>query len=37
MKDNRSVAMGVLNIVAAVATLCTTTMLILNAIRSFKR
>lgn len=36
-KDNRSVTMGVLNIVAAVATLCTTTMLILNAIRSFKK
>lgn len=36
-KDNRSITMGVLNIIAAVATLCTTTMLILNAIRNFKK
>ncbi len=37
MKDNRSIPMGVLNIIAAVATLCTTALFILNAIRSFKK
>lgn len=36
MKNSKSIAMAVLNIVAAVATLCTTTMLILNAIKNFK-
>lgn len=37
MKNNRSIAMGVLNIVAAVATLCTTSLFIINAVRSFKK
>ncbi len=37
MKNNRSIAMGVLNIVAAVATLCTTALFIINAVRSFKK
>ncbi len=37
MKNNRSIAMGVLNIVAAVATLCTTSLFILNAVKNFKK
>lgn len=36
-KDNRSVTMGVLNIVAATATLCTTSLFVVNAIRNFKK
>lgn len=36
-KNNQSITYGVLNIVAAVATLCTASLFILNAIRSFKK
>ncbi len=37
MRKNRSVTYGVLNIVAAVVTLCTSALFILNAIRSLKK
>lgn len=36
-KGNRSVTMGVLNIVAATATLCITSLCIVNAVRDFQK
>lgn len=37
MRKHRSVALGVLNIVAAIATFCTASLFIVNAVRSFKK
>lgn len=37
MRKNQSIALGVLNIVAAIATVCTASLFIINAVRSFKK
>lgn len=37
MRNKQSIALGVLNIIAAIATLCTASLFIINAVRSFKK